>query len=175
MDNTLNDEISAINSVHAALEPLDDEARTRVLDYVISVLRVEPRPVSHALNVPPHRDADSEDNKAGEVKASELGHASFADFYAAANPKTNGERALVAGYWIQVCQSADAFTGAAANKELMNLGHRLTNITDAINAMRSRKPALILQVKKSGSSKQSRKLYKVSHEGEKRVAEMTGG
>ena len=34
---------------------------------------------------------------------------------------------------------------------------------------------LILQVKKSGSSKQARKTYRVSDEGIKRVKEMIGG
>ena len=49
------------------------------------------------------------------------------------------------------------------------------SITDAIDAMKNQKPMLILQLKKSGNSRQARKLYKVSYEGMKRVEGMIGG
>ena len=84
---------------------------------------------------------------------------SFAELYAAASLKTNGEKALVAGYWLQKYQEKTSFTGAAVQKELTHLGHKLTNVTHAIDQMKNRKPMLILQLKKSGTSKQARKLY----------------
>ena len=169
----LHNEIDAINTVHNILEPLDEEARGRVLRYVASLLKVDS--MLDSGGSPASLDGGvSQDLEEGE-KAEESTYASFADFYAAANPQSNGERALVAGYWSQVCQGADSFTGAAANKELTHLGHRVSNITDAINTMKNRKPALMLQIKKAGTSRQSRKLYKVSHEGEKRVEEMVNG
>lgn len=99
----------------------------------------------------------------------------FAELYDAANPRTNGERALVAGYWLQVCQEADSFAAASAQKELNDLGHKIPNITSAIDSMKSQKPMLLLQLKKSGNSRQARKLYKVSHQGVTRVQEMVGG
>ena len=34
---------------------------------------------------------------------------------------------------------------------------------------------LMLQIKKSGNSRQARKMYKVSHEGVKRIEEMMDG
>jgi uncharacterized protein CbrC (UPF0167 family) len=99
----------------------------------------------------------------------------FAELFSKASPSSNGEKALVTGYWLQVCGGADSFTAAAANKELMNLGHKVANITDAIDSMKNLKPQLILQLKKSGTSRQARKVYKVSHEGVTRVEAMISG
>jgi hypothetical protein len=171
-------EFSAIQAVHAALEQLDDEARLRVLTYIVSLLGIDTkvgvaRTVAPSSGAASDADGDTEDAIPAEVStrpATTFG--TFAELYAAANPKTNAEKALVVGYWLQVCQSAESFTAASANKELTHLGHKIANITDAIDQMKSQKPMLILQLKKSGSSQQARKLYKVSHEGVKRVEAM---
>ena len=169
-------EFGAIQTVHSALEPLEYEARIRVLTYIASLLGIDTR-VAGDLEAPEQTDPDDDADKTDAGKAGEQtpNFPSFAELYEAANPKSNGEKSLLVGYWLQECQDAENFTGAAAQKELNNLGHKLPNITDAIDQMKSRKPALILQTKKSGSSKQARKLYRVSHEGVKRVKEMVGG
>ena len=165
-------EFKAIQTVHEALAPLDDEARTRVLTYIASLLHIDGSAVgsqaASAGEEEAHGEAADEATKQAPV------YGSFAELYAAANPKSNGEKALVAGYWLEVSQGAENFAAAAAQKELTHLGHKIANITDAIDSMKSQKPMLMLQVKKSGSSRQARKLYKVSHEGRKRVEEMVG-
>lgn len=174
-------EFDAIRVVHDALVALDEDARKRVLTYIASLL---------GINAKLTRDRDSGSARGGGVDDSEEEHAAevggevakqaesfsnFAELYAAAGPKSNGEMALVAGYWLQVCQAADSFTAAAANKALTHLGHKVVNITAAIDSMKDQKPMLILQLKKSGASRQARKLYKVSHEGVKRVEAMLNG
>jgi len=172
----VGNEFEAIKTVHDALEPLEDGARRRILAYISNLFGIDAQPVSS-----PAEATEGEDNghTVSEDEATDVRSAksfsSFADFYAKANAKTNGEKALLAGYWLQVRQGAANFTAAAANKELSHLGHRLPNITDAINRMKGRKPELILQLKKGGTSRQARKLYKVTVEGEKRVEEMVGG
>ena len=168
-------EFDAIQTIHGALEPLDDEARTRVLTYIESLLGI-----GAARGTPratPTRNTSDGVGRSGPERAmrSDLPYSSFAELYAAANPKSNGEKALLAGYWIQAINGAEGFSGAAANKELTDLGYKIVNITDAIAKMKNRTPSLILQTKKSGSSRQSRKTYRVSHEGIKRVEEMIGG
>lgn len=175
-------EFSAIQAVHTALDPLEPEARTRVLAYIASLLGIDTkvavgRTTANALGAAADGDgdADSVDDPAPPGTKGTPTYSSFAELYAAADPKTNAEKALVVGYWLQVCQSADSFTAALANKELTHLGHKLANITDAIDQMKSQKPMLMLQLKKSGSSQQARKLYKVSHEGVKRVEAMIRG
>lgn len=175
-------EFEAIRAVHDALAPLDEEGRTRVLTYIASLLGINSK-IAGGRGAAPANDSgdgNNDDDENESEAASEVGKgaqtfSSFAELYAAADPNTNGEKALVVGYWLQVCQSAESFTAAAANKELTHLGHKVANITDAIDKMKNQKPMLILQLKKSGTSRQARKLYKVSYEGVKRVVEMLRG
>jgi hypothetical protein len=169
-------ELEVVQTVHDALEPLNDAARKRVLTYITSLMGIDAQSVAGRA---PTKDKDSDvetGNDGAEETTTELPEFhEFAELYAAANPKNNGEKALVAGYWLQACKGTETFTGAVANKELTNLGHKVSNITDAIDSMKGQKPQLILQIKKSGTSRQARKLYKISHEGIKRVGEMVGG
>ncbi len=169
-------EFEAISTIHGALEPLNDEARTRVLTYIANLLSIN----SADLHI---RDVAAESVGGEDIQGRDTSKfakqiqnfSTFAELYATANPKSNGEKALVAGYWLQECQGGDSFTGAAANKELTNLGHKLLNITDAVETMKRKKPMLILQIKKTGSGRQGRKLYKISQEGVNRVLVMVGG
>ena len=175
MSDSENNELDAIRTVHAALEPLDAEARRRILDYITSRLGIPTSTVA-SLGGP----ANDLETKVGESQVDTSSDrartfAEFAELFEAADPRTRGEKALVAGFWLQECQGAESFTGAAANKELKDLGHRVSNITDGIDSMRNQKPALILQLRKSGSTRQARKLYKISREGAKRVKEMVDG
>lgn len=174
--SSADNEFKAMQAVHDALAPLDHEARNRILNYIISLLEIDTRGVGKREDTTQSGNV-SYDNRNSEesIEGQNTDYTSFAELYAAASPKTNGEKALVAGYWLQICEESDSFTGSGANKELTNLGHKLSNVTDAINSMKKRKPMLILQVKKSGSSKQARKTYKVSDEGVKRVKEMISG
>ena len=45
----------------------------------------------------------------------------------------------------------------------------------ALNALKDERPALMLQTRKSGKTKQARKLYRVTHAGESRVLSMLNG
>lgn len=79
------------------------------------------------------------------------------------------DKALVGGYWLQICEGAEAFASQAINDNLKNLGEGVGNVTQALDGLKNAKPALILQIKKSGKSKQSRKTYKLTHAGVKTV------
>jgi hypothetical protein len=61
------------------------------------------------------------------------------------------------------------------NKELKNLGEGILNITSALDALKAQKPALALQLKKAGKSRQARKTYKVTVAGLKFVENMIRG
>jgi hypothetical protein len=74
-----------------------------------------------------------------------------------------------------VCEGADNFTAAEANTVLRDLGHKVANITEAIDTMKQVKPQLILQVGRTGSTPRARKFYKLSSEGAKRVEMMISG
>ena len=58
------------------------------------------------------------------------------------------------------------------SKQLKDLGHSVSNITRAFDSMMSQRPRLVIQVRKSGKTKQARKRYRVSREGIKRVQSM---
>lgn len=173
-------EFSAIKSVHDALKPLDGGARARVLTYITSLLGIDVRAAGGrgAISGGNSGTADADeaaDRTGGEASKRAQAFSAFAELYAAAGPKSNGEKALVAGYWLQECEGAENFTSASVNKELTHLGHKIANITDAIDSVKDQKPMLMLQLKKSGNSRQARKLYKISHEGVKRVEGMIDG
>lgn len=78
---------------------------------------------------------------------------------------SNTERVLIVGYWFQICRGLTTFTGFQVNKELAQLGYRSSNITADMTRLMERKPQLMLQVQKSGKSKQGRKAYKLSSAG----------
>jgi hypothetical protein len=96
----------------------------------------------------------------------------FPDLYHAANPTTESDKALVAGYWVQVCQGKDGFDSFTANSALKDMGYTVSNITRALDALMASDPKYVQQIKKTGQSRQSRKVYKVTQAGLKRVAEM---
>ena len=138
-------EFEAIKAVHAALEPLEADARNRVVTYIASLLSID---ASTFVGRAGEADSDLDDEVEGdaeEINSPAPTYSEFAELYEAADPSSNGEKALAAGYWLQICQGADSFTGFEANKMLTDLGHRVGNITDAINTMKDRKPSLIMQ------------------------------
>lgn len=156
-------ELAAMQQISEALKDLASEARGRVLTWVISKYDVMlSSPVSPAPPMPP-------------ATATEF--VEFADLFHAANPQTHAERALVASYWLT--SNGEAFQSQAANALLKDLGFQVPNITDALSQCMREKPALVVQVKKSGNSQQARKSYKVTDAGTRRVRAMlasnTGG
>jgi hypothetical protein len=158
------DELDAMKKIAAALEPLDDAARARALQWAMSRFRnskaiaVFEQPVDASPSV-----------------AASTAYGAFAELFDAASPNTEKEKALVAAYWMQICESSPSFPAQSLNDLLKDLGHRIGNITEALTALKNERPALVLQLKKSGSSRQARKIYKLTQEGAKRVAAMTNG
>lgn len=169
-------EFSAIQSIHKTLGSLSPEAQGRVISYIIALLNIDLQGMgkSHVdgAKIPLSKSIN-------EITADGADHtqqyATFAELYDAAQPQSNPEKALVAGYWLQICQHAEDFNGQSANSELKNLGQGVSNITSAINKLIGRKPSLVLQLRKGGKSRQARKLYKVTVAGVRLVEEMIRG
>jgi hypothetical protein len=112
---------------------------------------------------------------AGSSAAAEKSFSDFASLFAAADPGTDPERALVGAYWQQVCQGVAEWDSFSINKQLKHLGHGVGNITLALGSLIERRPQLVIQTRKSGKERQARKLYKLTAEGIKRVDEMLSG
>lgn len=172
MNKEARNEFDVFKAVHDALEPLDDEARSRVVQSVVTLLAI-----NAPISIGPETGIAEEDDvvAAGEAAEGASIYSDFAELHATTNPSTNAESALVAGYWLQVCQKNENFTAQSVNRELTHLGHKIINVTQALNALKSAKPQLALQLRKSGSSQQARKTYKLSQAGVTRVREMIGG
>jgi hypothetical protein len=169
-------EFSAIQTIYKALEPLDGEARTRVLAYIAARLEIGPPTPGHTFARLQSKGADEQaQEQLVQEEAKAPKYASVAELFDAAAPNTNAEKALVAGYWLQVCGGADNFDGFSVNRELKNLGHGLGNVTNAIEGLRNHQPALALQLAKAGKSQQARKTYKLTVPGIKAVEAMING
>ena len=168
-------EFSAMQAVYTALEPLAPDARQRVMIYINSRLEIGAlKPVAASA-------AAADPEEAAQVAAINVQqsgaqkYASFAELFDASQPSSQSDKALVAGYWMQVCQGNESFDSQSANTALKHLGHGLSNVTQAIDGLKSQKPALMLQLKKSGTTQQARKTYKVTVAGIKAVEAMIGG
>ena len=84
------------------------------------------------------------------------------------------DRALVVAYWFQELQDEKQpnVSGAQVNKELKHLGHGVRDITKVFSALIATSPQQVIQTRKSGTSRQARKSYKVTKAGIKRVQEL---
>ena len=159
-----------MHAVLAALEPLDAASRERVLVYIAGRLQVS---MDHQHS--PRTGTSGGQLDLAAASASGQPFSSLAELHEAARPVSGKDRVLVAAYWLQVCEGADNFVSFQVNKALKDLGHGVANITGAIDALRQQTPALVLQLKKAGSTRQARKTYKVTAAGISAVKVMIDG
>ncbi|MEQ8269135.1 MAG: hypothetical protein RH982_18245 [Parvibaculum sp.] len=158
-------ELEAMEKIAELLEPLDASARNRVLSWVISSLEIRPSADEKSWQGSPPEDD-------GNTSGASNGFKTFAELFHAANPNSEREKALVAAYWVQKSGGTDRFMAQQLNIELKHIGYGVSNITDALYQLISERPNLVIQLAKSGHSKQARKTYKITDAGLRRVAEM---
>lgn len=149
----LSPEVRAMAAIDQELASLDEDARHRVLGWVVS--KYGPAAAS-AIDLPVSSRGQSE-------------FGAFVDLFDRASPETETDRALVGAYWFQVVQDLGTFTGRMVNDLLKDAGHGVSNITRALDSLQRQKPALVRQVSKSGKSRQARKTYKLTEAGIRRV------
>lgn len=173
-------EIAAMTSVSDAFETLDSDARRRVLRWAADKYGVElhvgqPPAAPDATIADPAAPEDGNDKSAPRERGQLAAYEHFADLYDAAGPSSSADKALVGAYWAQVVQGQAQFGSQSVNTELKNLGHGLKRINDALASNIAAKPALVLQVRRSGNTAQARKTYKLTNEGIKAVERMVAG
>jgi hypothetical protein len=166
--SAMADEFEAMKKIEETLAALDDGQRTRTLQWVWS---------RFADGMASSKSASFRTGPSviGATASGERAYETFAELFDAANPTVERDKALVAAYWVQVCLNQQSFPSQTLNTELKDLGHGVGNITEALTQLKEERPAQILQLKKSGLSKQARKTYKLTQEGIKRVESMTRG
>lgn len=160
-------ELQAMAALRDALEPLSSDETQRVLSWAADRFSVE-------LGTPVDNDSTSSQSDTNEQKVSEERHfEDFAELYYEADPSTHQERVLVGGYWFQVLKGQNELTARAINQELKHVGRKVPNITRAFRRLEEKKdPALAMQVRKTGSSRQARKIYRLTKPGVSYVEQM---
>lgn len=171
-------ELDAMLAMKEALEVLEPEVQERVVWWAIKRFDLSVKTGSgngskdEDLDEDDSADQDSrKDHGGGEGVQFEF----FAELYDAAGPTTDKDRLLVACYWQQKIIGEVAFHAFSLNKELKNLGHGVDDISRKLDALIKEKPALVLQLKKAGSTRQAKKTYKLTVEGIKKVEAMIAG
>jgi hypothetical protein len=157
-------EIEAMSAIAKSLEGLEETARKRVLSWAAGRYGLASAATAHS-------GGRTIEHPEGE-------HTSYPDFaslFDAASPTTRQDKALVGGYWFQIEQNQADFESQSVNNELKNLGHALIGINKDMDGLIRRKPNLVLQVQKSGKSKQARKRYRLTKPGIDRVNAMLAG
>ena len=157
-------EITAIGAIAEIVEGLKEDQRGRVIRYIVERFNIAG--ATRSTKTPA---GSSEAEPQIETRSEFEDFASLVD---AAHPETDQMRALVAGYWLQACKGGPSFDAQSANTELKHLGHPSSNITVALGALINQKPALVLQLRKSGNTKQARKSYKITESGIRKVRAM---
>jgi hypothetical protein len=173
IDTSFEDEIEAMKAISQAFNKLDADARERVLSWIASRFGVR----TLADRIPGRTPTNGHQPAVAvepEVKSpgSERTFEFPAELFDAVKPKTDTEKALVLAYWFQVCQGSASFTSRQVNDELKHIGHGVGNITRALEGLTETKPALVIQLEKSGKTQQAQKKFKVTHEGVKRVQQL---
>jgi hypothetical protein len=154
-------ELEAMQSLSAALSELDPDARRRVLSWASDRFDVALR----ASSV--RRAAPDDEMEEGRENFKDVG-----DLVHAAQPTTGPEHALVVAYWFQEIEGRDGWGGGDLNDALRNMGAGLANVTKTLDLLKARKPALVMQIGKSGRSRQARKTYKLTTAGVREVRAM---
>jgi hypothetical protein len=151
-------EIKAMNDVYAALKNLEDDARRRVIEWASGRFALTKSKIKEEQKIEEPTESLKRDIKL-------ISFESVADVFAKANPKNEPEKVLIVGAYLQEVKSRSELTGREINRELNHLGHRVGNITAAINSLIKKKPRLMIQTRKEGTTQQAQKKYKVTTEG----------
>jgi hypothetical protein len=161
-------EINAMRTVHDTLRELPVDARRRVLTWAGSILLsqagVAPVQIPTLSRTP---QPTSETLTETKLEATDL-----PSFFSKARPEVQTEKALVVAFWLQEYQQIDDLDSQRINTELKHLGHGVSNITRTLEHLMDTKPAMVIQTRKSGSSQQARKSFRVTTEGANRVRSM---
>ena len=170
----MDKEISAMAKVSEAMGELESDERLRVLQWAASKYEVAIRPSAQPAGSNGYAEVDEVEDAEGGVQANGS-YESVADLFVDASPSTEAEKVLVAGYWLHTTQGMESFKSHDVNKQLKNLGHRVSSINKKFDSLMNQSPQLAVQLRKSGSSQQARKEYKLTKAGKDSVESMLAG
>lgn len=176
MDEEADLEIEAMGKMSRALGGLDEDTRGRVIRWVAErygiALDLSPKKAAPTRGSTGGQEESDEDEIGEETEDKARNWEHFAELYSASEASTHPEGMLVAAYWVQILKGAGSFGSLELNRLLKDLGHRVTGTAKVMSTLMAKKPALILQLKKSGKSQQARKTYRLTEAGKKAVERM---
>ena len=180
-------ELEAMAAISGALGALDEDQQSRVLRWAAERFgvtlpdggkptRSNRRGERVAADDEGERDSEGDDENGQDAEDASAsaggGFEHFAELYDSCSPSTTSEKALVGAYWVQELGGKGTWTAFEVNKLLKDLGHGDTKIARTLGNLISEKPAKVLQIRKSGKTRQARKTYKLTAEGIKSAKAM---
>ncbi len=161
-------EIEAMGQIAKAMESLDQDAIRRVLKWAIE--RFQPRVAGSPIVA--QSISDTASVKRESASAPSRTFLDLAEIFDAVGAQSGIDRVLVVAYWFQMVQGDAEWDSQRINTELKHLGYPSTNITRDLDFLMARSPKQVMQTRKHGTSKQARKLYKLTREGVRAVEAM---
>lgn len=171
-DGDFGQELNALKVISSELSGLEQDAQQRIVDWAIDAFDLVGKQKPFVSPLSP--DCDTAEGIHGSSKSELPEYAHFAELFADAGAKTNEEKVLVAAYWVQVIEGRGSWKSSELQNLLKDLGETVNNISDYLTKAIRRRPARVLQLSKSGNSKQARKTYKLTQPGITLVEQMKG-
>jgi hypothetical protein len=162
-------EIKAMTVLAEAFKELGLEPIERVLDWANKHYLKRAAPT--AKQKKPGAASAAGDESATE---SDQERVDFPTLLGSTRASSGVDRALLAGYYAQVVLGQGDFDSFSLNRELRNAGHASENITRDLNGLIAKTPQLVIQTRKQGTSKQARKLYRLTSAGLAAAKAMVG-
>lgn len=163
--------LAKLDAINTRIRNYDESLRSRAADLLLKTefgtVSVEFKHLGHGRLV---AGSSTPENKAMATPIA----GQFSDLVERWRPDSQSEWVLLAAYYVSRVEGEVNLTGHMINKVLRHHGTRVLNVTRAIQACVTSNPATMLQIKKSGSTKQSRKLYRITTQGTKQVEEKLG-
>lgn len=122
-------------------------------------------------SIPPGRQVHAIQPAASEGASAQ----SSADLFEQAQPQGEMARVLTIAYFVQILSGQPDWDSLTVNNELKHLGYGVSNITKVLDRLIGKKPQLVIQTRKSGSTRQARKRYKLTREGARFVERRISG
>lgn len=151
-------EIKALQAAVEVLSNLDDDARNRVIQFLISKFSYT-KPVKSIIGV------DSGGGSSVDHISQFSQFQSVADLISKASPQKEADKVLLVAAYLQETKNKQELVSREISQELHNLGHAVSNITVVIGSLIAKKPQLMIQTRKEGKSRQAQKKYKVTTSG----------
>lgn len=156
---TLDQEILAMSECYKLMKPLDENSQARVIQWLIGKLDLNtlniqtkysnklPLSDTNGSNRDGNNNHEEEENQEnGKGFKTIVDFDSVAEAFAAASPNSEWEKTLVVATYLQQKNGFTEIKGFDVNKELKNLRHGQTHITESFGTCIAKKPQMILQL-----------------------------